>query len=404
MNVSLFFRTVLAGVGRYKLRSSLMAIAIAIGVMAMTAIEPMASGARASFLTYANHVYPTDVVVLASDRSLPGRYANELELDDVEAIRATVPEILDWDPMVRVGARDLRNAGRSTRVGIVGYSERAQSVRRRSVRSGEFFSRADVDRRARVALIGSTTAERLFGEAPPVGAELYIDDRAFEIKGVLQSFGVNPHGADLDQTVWVPYTTAMEELLKGDYISEVALEVADPGRTEAVAERASEVMRERHAIPEGYVDDFNVVTPVAVRAQLDRAFGTLDLLVGSIVGIFFAMAALVVLGAMLIGVRQRAAEIGLRRAFGARSNDLRAQIAIEVLVVAAIASVVGVFGAWLTLELSSPFLADRLGMTDAGFSVQVAAESVAIAMLTALIGALWPAMRAAGLDPVSVLK
>jgi putative ABC transport system permease protein len=404
MNASLLLKTVIAQIGRYRLRSALMVAAIGFGVLTTAAIGPFADGVRRSFSDYMSRLYPADVVMLASDALLPGGYADNLRLADIEAVRATIPDILDWDPLVRVGGRDLRDGERTTRVGITGHSERAEAVRRRSVTSGEFFSRADVDRRARVALIGETTATRLFGDRSPLGVDLFIDDRPFEVIGVLEPFGMNPHGADLDHTIWIPYTTAMDELLAVEYVSEVALAVADTGRMDAVAERASAVMRERHAIPDGHDDDFDIVTPVAVGAMLERVFGTLDVLTGSVVAIVFTLGALVVLGVMLIGIRQRASEIGLRKAFGARAVDLEVQIAIEVLVIAAIASLAGLAAAALTLRLSAPFLADQLGMTDVTFSASSGVLAVAAAALAALVGALLPAMRAARLDPVRVLK
>jgi putative ABC transport system permease protein len=405
MNARLLLRTVFAYFVRYRLRTSLIIAGIGTGVAVMVAIMPLAASARAGFFDYAARIYPTDVIVIANDAFLFGaRGGQNLSLDDVEAVRASIPEIVDADPLVRVGWRELRHGANSTRVAILGVSEKARLIRRRDVATGEFLKRADVDRKARVILLGATTATRLFGVESPVGRQLFIDNRPFDVIGVLESAGADPHGGDLDHVVWIPYTTAMEELAGVDYLSEVSLALAGGERSARVAESIAAVMRERHAIAEGISDDFTVVTAVRVRERLERSFGTFDIVVRSTVAAVFALAALAVLGVLLMSVRQRATEIGLRKAFGARARDLALQITLEVSLAGLAAGAVGILIAWLALEWLSPFLGERFGMTDIRMSGLVAIASAGVAVLTALVGAALPAARAARLDPVETLR
>ena len=406
MNGSILIRTVGAQLSRYKTKTVLMAAGIALGVLAMVAIQSLAVSVRAGFMRFVAFAYPADVIVLMAGDPVAGgaRGRDALRLDDVAAVRAAIPEIIDWDPVVRAGWRNVKHAGNDVRIPIFGYSDKVQSIRRRSVQDGEFFARADVDTRARVLLLGSTTAQRLFGAESPVGAELFVDSVPFVVKGVLEPVGVDPHGIDLDHTAWMPFTTAMETLLGIDYLSEASLAIADPARAESIAARIEGVMREQHAIPEGFEDDFAVVTSSLVRARLDGSLATVELFVALVVGVLFAIAAVIVASVLSIAVKQRAAEIGLRKALGARRADLALHLGLEVLAVALLAAALGVAAAYAILTATAPLLAERFGMTGIAPSWSTMLLSVAAAALTAFAGAALPLLRAARLDPVDALR
>lgn len=404
MNRPILLHAVRAQLARYKVKTLLMAAGIALAVLAMIAIQSLAVSFRAGFMRYFAFAYPADIVVLAAGDPSIGRGSDALRLDDVAAVRAAIPEIADSDAVVRAGRRDLRHAGTDLRVPIFGYSEKAQHMRRRSVRDGAFFDAADVDARARVLLLGSTTAERLFDADSPIGAELFVDSLPFVVKGVLEPVGVDPHGIDLDQTAWMPYTTAMETLLGVDYLSEASLAITDPARADNVADRIEAVMREQHAIPQGFDDDFTVITSRLVRERLESAFNTLELFVALAAGVLFAIAAVIVASVLSIAVKQRTAEIGLRKAFGARRRDLALHLAFEVLGVAAIAAAFGLVAAYVLLTAVTPLLAERFGMAGIELSARVALISIAAAVVTALAGGALPMIRAARLDPADALR
>jgi len=406
MNRALLLRTVAAQLLRHRLTTALMALAIGFSVLAMATLQPFVASARAAFFRYVNTAYPADVIVLqAGEFMMGGGYGSDaLRLTDVEAVLASIPEIAAWDPSIRAGSRDIKHAGRDVRVTVFGHSERAERARRRGVQNGDFFTRRDVETRARVALIGATTAERLFGNESPIGAQLFVDSLPVEVKGVLESIGVDPHGIDLDHVIFLPYTTVMDDLLGVDFLTAASLVLDDAARAEPVARRVEEVMRELHDIPQGYVDDFTVVTPVAVQQQLGSSLDTFGRLVGLIVATLFVVAGIIVLSTMLISIKQRSAEIGLRKALGARRRDLVLQIVLEVLALAAVASAVGLAAAWLATFFAAPVLAEQFGLVGLALSPPVVALSVAAAVLAALLGSIVPAYKAAGLDPIETLR
>jgi putative ABC transport system permease protein len=398
MNGALLLHSVFARLARYKGKTALMILGIAIGVLAMVAITIFGEGAMRSFERYARIIYPTDSVAVAGDEG------GEITLVDVEALRAAIPEIVDWDPLVRAGSRVLKNGDRNVRVGVQGYSERAAHVRRRGVQKGEFFTAADVAARARVALLGTTTVGELFGATSPVGAEIFIDNLRFEVRGVLESAGADLHGGDLDQAVWIPYTTALDDLLKSDSMTGASLQLIDPTLTEGVGERIRATLRERHAIPPGYVDDFTVTTPRGIGDQVSGMFAMIERFIAVVVTTVFGVAALIVVGVMLATVKQRSAEIGLRRALGARRRDLRLQIVLEVSVLSMVASALGLVAAWILLDALGPMLLDDLGVQVTRPSAGLALASVAAAVATGLVGSVPAALKAARLDPVEALR
>ena len=248
MNRALLWRSVWLRVTRYRLRSAIIAAGICVSVLATVLLQSVAVGVRQAFDVFIDRAYPADGVVLMAGGGFMGGRAGRtnLKLADVETVAAELG-IAEWDPIVIV-SRDVRHGGNSVRVPVTGMSEKAEVVRRRSVQDGEFFTADDVTKRANVVLLGSTTAAELFPGQSPIGARLFIDNVPFEIRGILESTGVDPHGADMDQTIVIPYTTLLDEIERIDYVSAATFLIDDPARANAVRDEILRTMRERHAV------------------------------------------------------------------------------------------------------------------------------------------------------------
>jgi putative ABC transport system permease protein len=405
MNLALLIPTVLRRLARFKLRTAFMGLGITIGVLATVLLQTSVLSIEESFTSFVNRSYPAGSIVIMAGSGFMGGSAGRanLTISDVETVVSSLG-ISEWDPVVMVGPRDIKYADNNLLVNVAGFSQNAESVRSRSVQQGEFFSAEDVRNRANVALIGSTTAELLFPGQSPIGAQLFIDNLSFEIRGVLETVGVDPHGGDQDNVVWVPYTTLMEKIMKVNYISAATLMVEDKSREDAMRQEIVATLRERHQIGEGQEDDFTVITPVAMRQFRSRTAGTWSLFVRLIVGTVFLVSAIVILSIMQISIKGRTAEIGLRKAVGARSRDLQIQIVLEVLLVALIASAIGIALAQVGAEIVAPMLAKKFGVKDMQPRILVIAAAVGLALVTGLLGGLLPARRAARLNPVQALK
>lgn len=407
MNRPLLFRTVLLRLWRNKAKTLLMGLGITVAVLAMVLLQTALVSVEKAFNTFFDRAYPSDGIVLMAGSGFMGGTAGRenLRLSDVETVVSSLGLTL-WDPVVYAGARDVKHEGNSASVSVAGYSERAESVRRRSVQDGEFFSPDDIRGRANVALIGSTTAETLFPGESPVGAQLFIDNIPFEVKGVLETIGADPHGGDQDNAIWVPYTTVMERMMKVDYVSGTTFIVEDTGRMDEIRDEIAEILRARHQIGEGQKDDFIVMTPVFVRDRFAQTSKTWKVFVPLTAGTAFLISAVVILSIMQISVKARTSEIGLRKAVGARSRDVQTQIVLEVLLVSLAASLLGLLLAKLGGDAVTPMLAAKFGFgaRHVGPPLLVLILAVGVAIATGLLGGVWPARRAARLNPVKALK
>jgi putative ABC transport system permease protein len=404
MNRTLLIRSVLARLRRYKMKTLAMALGIVVGVLSTVLLQTVADSVYGVFIKFIERAYPSDAIVLTGGTGFmgagPGR--DKLQLADIEAIASSTGSNL-WDPVIYLGSRDVKRGGNNLRVSIAGYSERAESVRRRSVADGELFDETDVRNRARVAIIGPTTAATLFEGESPLGADLFIDNIAFQVKGVLEPLGVDPHGNDQDNTIWLPYTTVMDSMLKRTTVNGATF-IVPAERQASVEKEITDIMRERHQIGAGQEDDFTVITPVFMRQLFDRSFRIFTIFVPLISGTVFVISAVVILSIMQISIKGRVREIGLRKAVGARPRDLQTQIVLEVLLISAGASLAGIVLALLGCIGLAPLLAAKFGIREATPSALVLIVAVVAATATGLAGGLLPARRAARLDPVDALR
>jgi putative ABC transport system permease protein len=405
MNQPLLLRSILLRLWRFKAKTLFMGLGITVAVLATVLLQTVAGNVREAFSTFVADAYPADSIVLLAGTGFmgagPGR--NKLRLADVQTVVSSLG-ITEWDPVVYIGLRDVKNAGNNFAIGVAGYSEKAESIRHRSLREGEFFTADEIRDRANVAVLGSTTAKKLFPGESPVGAQLFIDNVPYQVKGVLEAIGVDPHGEDQDDVIQIPYTTLMEKMVKVTVISGATLVIGDRSRVEETGREITKIMRERHHIGEGEDDDFSVLTSTFMQGLVSKTFKTFDIFVPLIAGTAFLISAMVILGIMQISIKGRTAEIGLRKALGARSRDLQAQIVLEVLMVSAVASVLGLLLAQVGLVAVAPMLAAKFGVKHVGSPVLLLIAAVCGAMVTGLLGGVLPARRAAKLNPVQALK
>jgi ABC-type antimicrobial peptide transport system permease subunit len=314
-----------------------------------------------------------------------------------------VPAPIEWSPLVSGGRVDLERNGATQRAGMTGTGIAAPRVIGQSAAAGEYFSDEDIRTRARVVLVGNTVKEQLFGADDPLGQLLTVGSQVYVVKGVLSKLGADPHGGDLDNVVAVPYTTVLQ-IAKRDDLGSVRFRVQPGTDVEAVAALVRTAMRTRHNLGEGRVDDFYVATAPAGRAAFDQFEQMFRTLLPVITGVLFLIALLVIASLMLISVKERSAEIGLRKALGARARDIERQFLIETLLVA-------LLGGALGIALSYPgalYVESLYARYGSAVSFRPTPAIIVLSLLCAVItGALaaWlPARRAATLNPVEALR
>ena len=258
MNKRLLLRGSLRTLNRYRLRSFFMGLGVVVGVAALVVMRSIGSGAQQDMLAKIERLFSAGSIwIVNSSAAMQGgvQKLGQLSLEDVAVLEDEIEEIIDVSPILSTGGIEVRSplANRSSLV--IGTTEREESVGERSVVSGEFFTAAEVRSSARVALIGLTAAEALFGDEDPVGQQIQIAGAPFRIKGVLERFGADPHGLDRDDEIHVPITTLMRRIVNMDSISRVKILVSSTEVVEPTVDRITDVLRARHGLSDDAHDD-----------------------------------------------------------------------------------------------------------------------------------------------------
>jgi len=396
-------RSSLQALGRHKLRSTFMMLGSLIGVAALTFVLTIGSAAQQKLLDTVRQLFgPSSIVVTGGGGFFmggPRGQASRLTLDDAAALGEALPEIEAWDPMQVRPRAEARRGDANASVRLLGASERSEQVWDRGVSQGEYFDAAAVTGSARVALIGETVARALFAHEDPIGAEIQIGSVPFRVTGILDRQGTDIHGMDRDNEIVIPISTAMRRVMNVDTLRAVKLLVRDPDQVDATAREVTRVLRERHALAEGQPNDFTLMTSSAVQQSVRRVQRVLFLYLPLVAGISLLAGAAVAATLMLSSVNARVGEIGLRRAVGARPQDIRLQFLLETAVTAVGGGLVGAaLGSGLAVFLGARM---KFGV---GLSPSAVALGLALAAVTGLLAGVIPARRAALLEPAAALR
>ncbi|HSM91534.1 MAG TPA: ABC transporter permease [Anaeromyxobacteraceae bacterium] len=378
------------------------ALGIAVGVAALVAMVGVGQGAERAVVERIRAMGSDLVTVSAGQvRVVLGRArqvgnVTTLTAADAEALRA-VAAVAQVAPAqgqkLPVQWGDLKSA-----TTVLGAGEAIFAVRNLEVASGRPFD-AEEDRAARrVVLVGETVRRSLFGDREPVGELLRINRVPFEVIGTLAPKGVDAVGTDQDDVVVVPLGAALRRLMNVDHLSNVYVQ-ARRGRTGEAAAEIGALLRERHRLKAGKADDFTVqdqAEALAVEASAAQSFTALLAVVSAVALLIGGVG---VLAVMLIAVRERVREVGLRRALGATRRDVLLQFGGEAVAIGAVGGAVGIAGG-----AAAALTASALGGWPIEISLGAAAGAAALSTVVAAGFGAIPARRAAAVDPATSLR
>jgi putative ABC transport system permease protein len=381
-----------------------MMLGLVIGVASLTAVICIGQGTRAKVMHMAAKQGWDLIMVRAGSAKqvlapTTDRTIASLIEADAQAIEAELGNIRYVSSVQAQRGWEVIAGDKSVKTRIFGVGPTWHHIRHRAVERGEFLSQADVVNMSKVAILGWRTAKMLFGEANPVGQTVRIGSEAFQVKGVFEEAGVTPGGDDWDDRVVIPFTTSSKRLFGRLYLEQIVIQVRDPRTLPQTAERVRQLLRERHQIRAGAEDDFFVREPEDVKEAALKTSSTLTTLLMAISGIALLVGGIVIMNLMLISVSQRIHEIGLRRTVGARRKDILGQFLLESLGVALVG---GLLGAVVGVGIAS-LLAWR-GVAVSQVTWTPFAIAIAACGLIAVVFGLYPARRAAQVDPVVALR
>ena len=387
---------------RYRLRSATVMLGSLVGVTALTLVVSLGQGMEAKVLKTVGPMLGDSSILIVSGGSRimgsPRAGASRLTIDELTALATELGDIDSWDPQQEVSSV-VRYRETTATVRVLGQSERGERVWARTVTRGQYFDAAAVSTSARVAVIGDTVARNLFGDSEPLDAEIRIGAVPFRVIGVLEPFGNDMHGMDRDDEIVVPISTLMRRLTNVDTVSAARLVVKDPGREEEIASEIGRILRARHALASDEPDDFRIVTTVEVRDTVALIRRVLRLYVPLAAAVVLLVAGIVAATLMLSSVNERVGEIGLRRAIGARPEDIRLQFATET----AVSVLTGGLGGLLLGYVAARFAATRLQLGVA-FSWKAVLIGLVGSAIAGLLAGVLPARRAARLQPADALR
>lgn len=388
-----------------RLRSSLTMLGIIIGNASVIAMVGLGQGAQRFINAQLETLGPNVLFVIPGTRETRQLGAlnlpRTLVLADAQAIAEQVPAVTGVAP--EASARQLVSVGnRNANVNVVGTNPDFLTVRSFEIASGRFFSDLDLTRNAQVAVLGSALRERLFEDQPALGQTLRIGGVTFDVIGILEKKGSNL-GLDYDDAVLIPLTTqanrlpGLERSPYGIQVAFITVSARDRPSMATAEFQITNLLRLRHAITDE--DDFYISSQDTLLSIANTITGALTLMLAAIASISLLVGGIGIMNIMLVSVRERTQEIGLRKAIGATQADILGQFLIEATILAAAGGVVGTglgVGGVVLLAALTPF--------DAGISLAAILLAVSVSGGIGLFFGVVPARQAARLDPIVALR
>ena len=387
----------------HKLRTLLSMLGIVVGVATVILMVSAGKGAEKSILDRIRGMGTNLITVTAGQtRVIAGRQrqmstVTSLMREDAEAVQQECPSVA-----LAAAAIDRKMATRweaeMANTSVLGIDPEGLRIRNMAIASGRLFDQEECRGRRRVAVVGPTVVENLFLGADPVGLTFRIGRAPFEVIGVTEPKGVDANGFDQDDLVIVPLETAMRRLMNVDYIQTIYAQARSSAGLETAETEIRELLRRRHRLGDK-PDDFTIQNQATLLAAERETAQSMTLLIGSVSAISLFVGGVGILAVMLISVRERTGEIGLRRAVGARRSDIRNQFLLESGLLSGIG---GFFG--VAIGIGSAWGVSALGYWEVVLSWPAAAVGFLFSVSLGVVFGLYPALRAAALEPLDALR
>ncbi|XXT14860.1 ABC transporter permease [Sorangium sp. So ce429] len=381
-----------------RMRTLLTMLGMIIGTAAVVAVLGIGEGARSSVEGRIRSLGANLLMVRPGSASTSGVRSGTVKTlteDDAEALKA-----LDGVAAVapeRSGSAQLRYMASNLNASVTGITPAYLEVRSLAMGSGVPFSDLDEQQRARVVIVGANVARQLYPGGSPLGTRLQINGSAFRVVGVLAEKGSGMGSPD--DGVFVPLSTHRSVLFGQDHLSTISLQLASEDRSDTVIAQLEQLLRLRHRLRADQPSDFEVRSQAEMLATMGQITGTFTTLLGSVAAVSLIVGGIGIMNIMLVSVRERTREIGVRMAVGARRRDIMRQFLVEAVVVSLAGGVAGV-----GLGYGAAVLLSRFGEWATIVPPYAVGLALGVSILIGITFGVGPARRAARLDPVEALR
>ena len=385
-----------------KLRSLLTMLGIIIGVGAVIAMVSIGMGVRTSVADSFASLGSNMLIIMPGSTNHGGvRGAagsrKSLKYADAKAIESKIKGVDYVSPTVS-SSYQVVNGNLNWNTSVEGVTPELMQIRALKVENGSFISASDMNKRSRVAVIGPTVAANLFGAENPVGQNIRINNQPFKVIGITASKGQSI-GQDQDDVIYIPLTTAQERMLAITHIHSVNIQVSSPEKMDQVQAEIENLLRQRHHIRAGMEDDFTVRNMTSLMESFTENTNMITLLLGSIASISLLVGGIGIMNIMMVSVTERTREIGIRKALGATSSNVLMQFMIESMVIGIVGGVIGIASGILLSKAIGAF-----GGLTTTVDILPVLVSFSFAVGIGLFFGIYPARKAARLDPIDALR
>ena len=377
-----------------RLRAALTMLGVVIGVASVVALVGVGQGTTSNITTALASLGTNLLTISPTEQGSDG--STSLTLEDAQAV-ADLPGVAGVAPEVST-SQDVTAGDESTTTTVVGTTSDYTDVRAYAVWQGSGLTDVGIDRGLRVAVLGKSTADDLGLDATSIGSEISIGGIGFTMIGILQPKGGSGF-EDPDDQILVPVATVQKYFVGGDSVRSIGVSVASSADMDTTNARITALLRERHELASTDDDDFEIFDQTQLLEAASSISGTLTLLLGGIASISLVVGGIGIMNIMLVSVRERTREIGIRKAIGARAIDILAQFLVEALTLSLIGGLLGV-----ALGLGISALIAQLAGWSFAFTPTTLVAAVASSLLVGVVFGVWPARQAARLDPITALR
>ncbi len=401
------FATAWVGVVTHKLRSFLTILGIVIGVAAVIALMSIGRGAEAQIVSQIETL-GSDLIIIRPGatvfRGIRGAAgsANTLTLEDATAIAEQVPHISITAPYYTKPLQVVAGTN-NVNAPVTGVTPQHQQAYNLQTTAGSFITEYDYHRGAKVAVLGAEVKETLFPDSDPLGQLLRIGGSVARVIGVLESKGAMPDSPDY--TIMIPLTALQQMVAQprtpqgGRIVSGIALKVSDPSQASYVTDEITQLLRQRHQLSAIEDNDFRIISMEEIASAISETIGTMTLLLGAIAAISLLVGGIGVMNIMLVSVLERTREIGIRKALGAKEQDIWLQFLIEAAFLTFTGGIVGVILGWVASQI-----VDRMGIMNTMITADIVILAVSVAVGIGLFFGFYPAWNASRLNPIEALR
>jgi putative ABC transport system permease protein len=391
-----------------KMRSALTMLGIVIGVAAVIATVAVGSGATQRVEEQIASIGSNIIIIIPGSLTSSGLRLGTgnvvtLTESDARELAAQCPEIAAASPVVR-GSAQIVYGDSNWATSIMGATPSFLGIRDLTLAQGAPFTDHDVDSANKVALLGQTVVDNLFSGADPIGQTICIKHVPFTVVGVLARKGQSPTGQDQDDIILLPVTTAKRKVLgirsaNADAVNGIMLQAKDAGLIQAAQDAAKALLRQRHHLQPGQEDDFSIRNMEEVFAAQEESSRIMSLMLAAVASVSLIVGGIGIMNIMLVSVRERTREIGLRQAVGAKTRDILMQFLVEATTLSLVGGIAGIIVGTAVSAIISK-------LADWQTVIGIGAVSLAV-FFSALVGitfGYYPARKAAYLDPIEALR